>query len=228
MLAALSLLLLLTGCAASSSAAQPGPSAPPEPSPAAPAPTRTSTTGATFAVVGDSLTAVSVTDFADREVNPTSWVNRLLGSQLDFVGGWARPGALTETMAEEVEVERPDVLIIMGGTNDVIHGVPTSTTERNITAIVDKVIPENVVISLIPPVDSLPGRADDLNVSLKRLAVDNGWDWVDPYATLRDGERFAAGATVDGVHPTADGQKVIGTTIRTEVLTLLGLDGAII
>lgn len=196
-------------CIAALSACGPG-AEPPSPTPA-PLP------GAIeLAAIGDSITEADSPNFASGELGDESWVTHAVTEHLSFVGGWARWGATTDMMADEVEPIEADVLVILAGTND--GGLDSSNTATNVREIVDTAGVGRVIISAIPPLDWSPSTATSTNRNLRALADREGWEWVDAPAGLREGGSFKPGMASDGVHPTAEGAAVIGHAVREAVL----------
>ena len=216
----------LTGCA--SQTATGAPISSPAPLPAAtpvPAVTPASGTGnpdaERVAVVGDSITTVYSPDFPRGHLDPTSWVNRILDEDHVFAGGWAVRGASTEAMADAVVPLDADTLILLAGTNDLRLGVPFRTSAANLADIAQTVGAERVVVSAIPPYERIPGASEKYNERLEALAAERGWDFVEPARGLAQGGRFQAGMTDDGVHPTAEGSRLLGEAMREAVWPVL-------
>src|SRR5690625_3896685 len=87
-----------------------------------PSPTNPNAVG--LVAVGDSITAADSPDFSAGELGAESWVNYVVGEDVELVGGWAAWGATTGEMADNVEPADGDVLVVMAGTNDVALGTP--------------------------------------------------------------------------------------------------------
>jgi lysophospholipase L1-like esterase len=171
-----------------------------------------------LAVVGDSITEADSPDFDGGRLGPESWLEHTVGDGVVLVGGWARWGATTAQMAAAVEPVEADVLVVLAGTNDVGSGEAAAETPENLRRIADVVGAPRVVLSAVPPIDAAPHLATGLNAELEDLAAEEGWEWVDAPAGLRDGARFAEGMASDGLHPTEAGARVIGEAIRGAVL----------
>ncbi|MCI2265185.1 SGNH/GDSL hydrolase family protein [Sediminivirga luteola] len=169
-----------------------------------------------MAAVGDSITEADSPDFTAGELGPESWVSYAVGEEIEFAGGWAQWGATTAQMAEGAGPVDADVLVILAGTNDSGWNAHDEVG-RNLVRIAEAVGAPRVVLSSIPPLDDAPELATELNSYLEDLAGEQGWEWVDAAAGLRDGERFAPGMASDGVHPTQEGARVIGEAVREAV-----------
>ncbi|WP_309132292.1 SGNH/GDSL hydrolase family protein [Brevibacterium sp.] len=200
--------LFLLGCDASPTREPPSPF--PEP-----------TAGAVrMAAVGDSITDGDSIDLASGRPGPQSWVSYAVGSDVEFVGGWAEWGATTERMAESVRGPLDaDVLVILAGTNDA-GWIEHEQIGANLERIAEKADVDTVLLSSVPPIDSASSSTTELNAYLEHLAAEQGWAWVDAAAGLRnsEGERFAEGMSYDGVHPTEQGARVLGEAIGEAVV----------
>lgn len=171
-----------------------------------------------LAAIGDSITDADSADLVGGDIGEQSWVGYATGPDITFVGGWAEWGATTAQMASATQhALDADVLVILAGTNDV-NATPFDQIGANIRQIVASADVESVVLSSVPPIDYSPGRTEELNAYLEGLAGDEGWTWVDASAGLREGRRFATGMSYDGIHPTAEGARVIGEAIRAAIL----------
>ena len=186
-----------------------------------PSPTNPNAVG--LVAVGDSITAADSPDFSAGDLGAESWVNYVVGEDVELVGGWAAWGATTEEMAHNVEPADGDVLVIMAGTNDVALGTPFIESAENIAQIVAIVGASEVIIAGIPPIDHAPENAAGFNQSLQEFAGQRGWQWVDAGAAVRTPEnRFARGMAIDGVHPTAAGAKRLGESVAIAIDELPG------
>ncbi|WP_138442143.1 SGNH/GDSL hydrolase family protein [Sinomonas susongensis] len=170
-----------------------------------------------FAAVGDSITQGDSPGFSVGLTGSLSWVT-YARSPLDlFAGGWAAGGATTARMAANVRPVRADVLVVIGGTNDLAQGVPFSVTAANIERIVATVGAPRVIVSAIPPRDSAQGATVAFNASLKELVLAHGWEWVDAPAGVREGEQYAPGMSHDGIHPSQAGAEAPGRALDAAI-----------
>lgn len=184
--------------------------------PAAPSPSRL----VQMAAIGDSITA-----FTDRagNVTPWSWVRTACTGNVHDAGGYRHWGDGTAQILAGTTPVAADVVVVMAGTNDIGDGsnpVPTATSLANITAIFGKAGHGVRVLSALAPKDSAGATATlALNKSLRALATASGWVFIDPWATLRTATgHWVAGASVDGVHPTAASGAIAGKVIQRMVL----------
>ncbi len=93
-------------------------------------------------VVGDSITAGDEPLAGDSVTGRGSWVPAAEGPPLRFLGGWAVPGSTTQAMVDGVAGQRTpdaDVLVLLGGTNDLTVDVPTSLTVAHLEQVAETV-----------------------------------------------------------------------------------------
>lgn len=216
MLAAFALLAsLLAGCALPREAAD-------EPVTSAPA---SGEEMPTLTVVGDSLTATGA-DLGAGEFTELTWLRDVVAAGIPWAGGWARPGATTSDMLAHVQpVPEADVVVILAGTNDVALGIPFREVADNLRQIATTVGAPRVVVVSIPPLARLPEAPPAFNAQLAQLADLEGWELVDASAGLRVGEAWADGMTFDGVHPSAEGQRVLGAALVDAIVAGTGPAG---
>lgn len=167
-----------------------------------------------LAVVGDSITAWSPAYHGDIA---QSWVTTASTDTLPLVGGWARPGAtLGEMEAAVTRADDADVLVIMGGTNDLYKGVPVESRIASIEAIAATVDAGQVVLAATAPYgyDWAAGAA--WNGELALLAYQHGWGYIDPWADLRTPEgHWVTGADYgDLIHPNTVTAARVGSLIH--------------
>lgn len=178
-----------------------------------------------LAVVGDSITS-PWGRLGSYEIDETLWLSHVLGAEIRLAGGWALPGATTADMAAAVEpVEDADVLVILAGTNDGA-ATPFASSAENLVRIAERVGAPRVIVSSVPPRSDLPRVPAAYNDRLRTFADEHGWEFVDAAAGLRAGERWRAGMSEDGLHPTPQGQEVIGRALRAAILQGAGSAGA--
>ena len=202
--------LLLTGCAPSAAAgsAAPAPTAPPS--------------GPVLRVVavGDSITEADSVAFDDGRIGEASWARWADGDGIDVLGGWAHAGATTADMLAAVRPLDADVVVIMGGSNDIDVDVPTDQVLEQLTGIAAVVGVPRVLLSAVPPEDGHEADVTALNARLAELAQRSGWQFTDPMTGVRDGNgSWLPGDTDDGVHPTAAAAQLIGTDLRAALLS---------
>jgi GDSL-like lipase/acylhydrolase family protein len=222
---------LVTGCSAPADTASRGldeagaastPSAAPSatataPSVAAAAPVRTGPLR--VAAVGDSVTEADSPDFSSGDIGQGSWAWAAESPAVDVVGGWAVYGATTEAMAGGVGPTQADVLVVMGGTNDVLQGIPWERSAAALEQVVETTGVTPVVLCTIVPLADDPAATQLFNARLQLLAVQEGWELVDSAAPVRapDGT-WLPGMTEDGIHPTPAAAALIGSAVQQALL----------
>lgn len=187
---------------------------------AGPVPTFSSAVSAstTFAVVGDSVTAANSPDIDAGRAGDGSWAFYANRDGARLVGGWALGGATTNDMKTNVRTYKADVLVVLAGTNDTGQGVPFDTTAANLRDVVAATGISKVIVSSIPPRDASPELPPAYNDQLKTLAAAEGWQYVDASSALRVGGQYRSGFTVDGIHPTAEGARALGSTLHEAIV----------
>lgn len=193
-----------------------------------PSPRSTKPSPIRVAVVGDSNTTGLSGTLENGIAAGQSWVAQLHEPWFVVVGGWARDGASTALMAEQVEpLPDVDVLVLMGGTNDPPVGIGQEETIGNLRRIVDVVHPDAVVLSSVPPVQTVPKRATDLNAALQETAVQAHWRFADPWAALRvPGGTWAPPYLRDGIHTNTAGYALVGQALRDVIRGTADAGGA--
>jgi acyl-CoA thioesterase-1 len=197
-----------------------GPTPVPTPTPTK-APKPTARKVYTFVALGDSLTS----GYGDPG---PSWPTRLdtQDPYLRLLHNAGVPGDLTSGMRSRLNSDvfayKPDVLFVMGGTNDIGHYISAATTIANLRAIIvaAKAKGITVVMMTIPP-DSYPawaGQINSLNSQIVHLANSYVLAVVDVHAALSTSDGvYVAKYTVDGVHFSALGAQVVANTVQARV-----------
>ncbi|ROQ38313.1 lysophospholipase L1-like esterase [Frondihabitans sp. PhB188] len=185
---------------------------------ATPQPTSGAEGGIRVAIVGDSLTAGGGRSLASG-LTADTWMTYAQGDGIDYVGGWAVGGRTVQQMAEyAAPISKVDVLVLMGGTNDVRKSISFGQTASSYDKVVATMHPKHVIIGAIPPNDRHPVAAEHYQEQLEKYARAKGWDLVDPWGFARHGLVYATGTTVDGIHPTTAGYKKVGLAFRAAIL----------
>jgi len=163
----------------------------------------------TFVALGDSLTS----GYGDPG---PSWPSRLdtQDPYLRLLHNAGVPGDVTAQMrnrlSSDVLAYKPDVVFVMGGTNDIGHYISAATKAKGIT----------VVLMTIPP-DSYPawaGQINSLNSQIVHLANSYVLAVVDVHAALSTSDGvYVDKYTVDGVHFSALGAQVVANTVQARV-----------
>jgi hypothetical protein len=172
----------------------------------------------TFVSVGDSITAGSTAVQGIAPPGVGSWIQAAALQPLRYEGAWAVPGATTADMLAGVTPMAADTLILLGGTNDVLHGWDADGSLERLVAVADTVGIDDVVLVAIPPLDPHPAAAVAFNRRLAELAGQQRWRFVDPWEGIGENGVYLAGATTDGVHPVPEAADLVGRRIRAALL----------
>jgi lysophospholipase L1-like esterase len=179
-----------------------------------------------FAVLGDSLSAWVVEPGSYRASTRGSWPDRLeaLDPELTLVRNAGVPGDLTYQMLPRIGNtlgSRPDVLFILGGTNDVAHHVRDSVVIENIRQMVieAKRRGATVVLLTIPP-NNQANAADrrhyrTINEGIRALGDEQRVQVVDLYTALAtpSGDLPRAFVAADGLHLSPAGAQAIAEVV---------------
>jgi lysophospholipase L1-like esterase len=175
----------------------------------------------TFVALGDSLTAWP----------NTPWPSRLDSADtlLKLVHNAGVPGNTTSQMrarlAADVYAYNPDVLFVLGGTNDLGLGISRSATIANLRAIIvgAKAHKITVILIVVPPdsYSSMAPKIDSLNTAIVNLARGQRVTYVNIHGPLTNANGvYYAKYTSDGLHFTDLGAQVVANTIRARVRLL--------
>lgn len=166
-------------------------------------------------VVGDSLSESNSPDFTAGDIGDGSWVYYAATGGVEFAGGWAEGGATSGAQAEVVEPAAGDVLVVGLGTNDNGQQLSFDETASNLESIAATIGIQRVVVLAIPPrEDELAVTTTAFNAALESLARENGWEYLDAAASVRDGDAWASGMTSDGIHFTTEAAQIIGDVVH--------------
>ncbi len=146
------------------------------------------------------------------------------------ISGQTTPQMLVRFRPDVIALE-PKVVVILAGINDIAGNTGPSTLEMiedNIVSMSElaKVHGIKVILSSVLPAYDFPWNpgvfpADKivaLNNWIKSYAISNGFNYVDYYSSMVDDRKgLKSEFTVDGVHPTAAGYKVMEQLIETEI-----------
>lgn len=138
------------------------------------------------------------------------------------ISGQTTPQMLVRFRPDVIDL-KPSVVVILAGINDIAGNTGPSTLEMirdNIVSMAELAKANHikvVISSVIPALDFPwnPGQfpADKiiaLNSMLKTYADKNGITYLDYYSSMVDDQKgLKAALTYDGVHPNADGYKVM-------------------
>lgn len=169
-----------------------------------------------IAAMGDSITA----GYRSEDAYP----ERLGAWRGVPVHNFGKAGDTTEGMLSRLPAllatgPTPQVVFVMGGTNDIGRGWPTARTMASLDAIVRQVreAGRQPVLVCPPPAGVLPELAQrSLRHAIREYASRSGVRAVDPWDALEDRTRpgrMRAELAMDGLHPSAHGQLVLAREI---------------
>jgi lysophospholipase L1-like esterase len=193
--------------------------------------------GSRVAFMGDSITAGGIAAGRFGAYSPRGFPvyallasgGRLVGAAQAGKGGDYTSNMVTRFAADVISVH-PDIVVICGGTNDVINGVSTATTMENLVSMVrsSSAAGSLPVMATIPPVassysTSIRNALLTLNREIRDYANDNGVPLVDFHAAVvatDGGGDFAIGNRVDDLHPSPTGARLMGEALWTRLSAL--------
>src|SRR5947208_521880 len=172
----------------------------------------------TILVLGDSLSGGS--GLKPSEAYPALLANKLRAAGLNFqVTTASQTGGTTEGGLKRLPghlKRKIDIFILELGINDAFRGVPVDQIQNNLQQIIDKVKARNPNVRVVIAGMQLPNFASDDYVSafgkmFAELAAKNGGALV-PF--LLDGVAGDPSLNLpDGIHPNADGQKILAKNV---------------
>lgn len=148
--------------------------------------------------IGDSITYTKafLAGMAWGEVKGPEWtsltgrvngklLNERKGPDHGNYSGWTAADGLGK-IKSVLAAEKPEIAVIMYGTNDANKNVPPDTYGKNLAAIVDACIEAGCVpvISTIPPILNKEEKVAALNAVVKKLAAERKIPLVDFYAEI--------------------------------------------
>ncbi|HEX5008382.1 MAG TPA: SGNH/GDSL hydrolase family protein [Hyphomonadaceae bacterium] len=148
-------------------------------------------------------------------------------------------GQITSQMLGRMKADvinlRPDVVVLLGGTNDLARGAPVETVTGNIAMIADLCAYNKIklVIASVLPVSDYhmhinpayemskrrpPAQIEAINRWAKDFAAQHGIGFLDYAAAMRD-ERgmLKADLADDGLHPNAAGYRVMAPLVEAAI-----------
>jgi lysophospholipase L1-like esterase len=176
--------------------------------------------------LGDSIT---------RGVSPStrlpsaagSWVTHAVDTPRTPWVLEANAGVFGDTLGQmrarfpvEVLEHRPEGLVILGGTNDAIRGVPV---EESVDALRQMIVSADSVgievwVVAPPPIEPAVPALTDLVEAERELAAELGVTFVDPTAAVSDGDGgWQEGLSFDGVHPSEAGARRLAEAVVAEL-----------
>jgi lysophospholipase L1-like esterase len=175
----------------------------------------------TFVALGDSLTS------GFKDPGP-AWPDRLDAedANLTLLHNAGIPGDLTSGMLSRLDRDvfsyGPNVMFLLGGTNDLGHYVSQATIIANLRAIIVKAKARGIRVFLItvPPNSSsaMAGSINSLNAAIQHLANSYTIYLIDIHTPLLASNGLIVSKyTVDGLHFNATGAQLVANTIYNRI-----------
>lgn len=185
-----------------------------------------SESGVPTVFVGDSITQAG-SESAVRMPSGRSWVRYVVTDDRTpwrFVANVAVRGRRLDEMAarfeREVLAREPQGVVLLGGTNDTLQGVPVAASLVPLEAMVVAAQEAGAAVWVVAPPPLAPGRGDivALRVAEQALVEELGATWVDVVDSVAgpDGS-WSPGMSRDGVHPTRAGARAWGVAVLAAV-----------
>jgi lysophospholipase L1-like esterase len=152
-------------------------------------------------------------------------------------------GQITSQMLGRLKADvldrKPQAMVLLGGTNDLARGVPVDAIQNNIAMIADLAAAYDAapVLAAVLPVSDYhagrdprfkrtPGRRPDdilaINVWLRQFCTARGYVYLDYYSALVDDKgMLRAELADDGLHPNAEGYKIMTPLAQQAIMTAL-------
>jgi lysophospholipase L1-like esterase len=174
---------------------------------------------------GDSLTAGYQTGI---ETPYTDYMKPLLGNEwvLENMG---INGELTSQMLERFERDvirhKPDVVVILGGTNDIGWGIETQTIIKNLKTMIQQALDAGItpIPCAIPSLigfNKLIQPRQEVNTAIAQFAKERKIHFVDLFSATTDEKNWLDQKySSDGLHLNTQGYKLMAQTIYQQALT---------
>ncbi len=194
-----------------------------------------------FLAFGDSLTAGEVSSPVSTVLDVTASypvkLQQMLAAQyptqtIEVINAGV-PGERTNNGASRIGLEigaaRPEVVLIMEGTNDALRATfSLSATTQALDSMIRDALSwgSDAMIATVPPVRP-PGRRDGeqnipfVNDAIRSLAISNGIKLVDVFAALSSGTCGGANLPcigIDNLHPTVMGYEVVAAAFADAII----------
>tara|TARA_R110002020_G_scaffold137434_2_gene306628 strand:- start:161867 stop:162547 length:681 start_codon:yes stop_codon:yes gene_type:complete len=183
----------------------------------------------TILFFGNSLTAGMGLD--PMEAFPAIIQQKLDSMELDYeiinAGLSGETTAAGKNRISWVLDQKVDIFVLELGANDGLRGIPLEETRKNLQAIIDTVRAKNSDTSIILAGMQLPPNlGQDYTAGFKdifpHLAEKNGTGLI-PFL-LEDVAGIPELNQSDGIHPTAEGQKIVAENVWPMILESIGHD----
>jgi len=142
-------------------------------------------------------------------------------------------GICGETTAEmlarferDVMYHKPDIAIIMGGTNDAFADIDEAEVEQNIRSMAELAVQHSIRPIIGLPIPCCPPREESLLAAYRRriafFCEHSAITTIDFYTPMLDVEgRFSKEMQIDGVHPNEAGYQVMANAAITVLETVI-------
>jgi lysophospholipase L1-like esterase len=149
------------------------------------------------AQIGDSITfsKAFLAGMAWGEVKGPEWdalkridgklLNERKGAEHGNYSGWTSAEGLKQ-LPSVLEKEKPEIAVVMYGTNDARKNVSAAEYEKNMAAIVDACLAKGCIpiVSTIPPILNSAATVDAYNAVVKKIAAARRVPLIDFYAAI--------------------------------------------
>ena len=200
--------------------------------------TTTAVQARSYVVLGDSLSVWAFAPSNTRSTNSKAWPYLLAAQDADLtlIRDAGVPGNTTAQMLarlkRDVFAYHPDVLFILGGTNDIGKRYSAATILDNLHKIIDLARAQGieVVVLTIPPNNEISHyqleRLRAVNAGLIRLGATEGFKVVDVYAALSDsrGHLPSVYAAYDGLHLSVRGEAALAAAVYARLTAVPAVD----
>lgn len=146
------------------------------------------------------------------------YVNRGISGQIT--------GEMLGRMKADVLDLKPQVMVVLAGTNDLARGVTVPTIENNLymMGLLAKASGIKVVMTSVLPVNGPnitirpPDKILEINKYLQELCAKEGYVYVDYHAALKNGEGLIpVDLAADGLHPNSAGYKIMAPLVQAGI-----------
>ncbi len=121
----------------------------------------------------------------------------------------------------DVADHHPKLVIILGGTNDILQDVPAPVTINHLRSLINdsRALGAAVAIGTIPPINAKPfsDAVAPLNARIVALAAATRSTLIDFHAAVANGNQYRTGWTTDGIHPTHSGAEAMASAAAEAV-----------
>jgi lysophospholipase L1-like esterase len=137
------------------------------------------------------------------------------------------PGAQTAGLVGYLDaaVKGADLVVVQAGTNDLLRGKSPEEAAQGVYTLWDGIRARGAspVAALVPPSDTRPSLAAELNGLLAEAAAINGIPVIDVYSPVaaEDGS-WATGLTRDGIHSNKRGSDLMAKAAHGQLPKLAG------